>query len=176
MQPFPHPKDATAKIWLKLANWSWRYFCSNVLTTEPCYTVSSPCEPSAPVSWKVGNVFTRRDVCLQQVVQLLYCSTVMWETSLLTRWDLPSVAGSSTAELLCWKTSLLTHRDLSIAGSSAVVLLCWETSLLTRQDLSVAGSSAAVLLCLETSLLTHRDLSSVAGDLSSVAGSSAVVQ
>ena len=34
MQPFPLPKDATDKIWLKLANWSWRYFCSNVWTTD----------------------------------------------------------------------------------------------------------------------------------------------
>ena len=33
MQPFPHPKDATDKIWLKLVNWSWRYFCSKVWTT-----------------------------------------------------------------------------------------------------------------------------------------------
>ena len=35
MQPFPHPKDATDKIWLKLANWSWRYKCSKVwMTTD----------------------------------------------------------------------------------------------------------------------------------------------
>ena len=30
---FPHPKDATDKIWQKLANWSWRYNCSEVWTT-----------------------------------------------------------------------------------------------------------------------------------------------
>ena len=52
MQPFLHPKDATCtdKIWLNLANWSWRYNCSKVWTkddddgrraTEPCYTMSS---------------------------------------------------------------------------------------------------------------------------------------
>ena len=34
MQPFPHPKDATDKIWLKLDNWSWRYICSKVRTTD----------------------------------------------------------------------------------------------------------------------------------------------
>ena len=33
MQHFPHPKDATDKIWLKLANWSWRYNCSKVWMT-----------------------------------------------------------------------------------------------------------------------------------------------
>ena len=30
---FPHPKDATDKIWLKSANLSWRYICSKVWTT-----------------------------------------------------------------------------------------------------------------------------------------------
>ena len=57
MQPFPHPKDATDKIWLKLANLSWRYFLFESVddnadgrTMEPCYTINSPCEPSAPVS------------------------------------------------------------------------------------------------------------------------------
>ena len=30
---FPLPIDATDKIWLKLANWSWRYFCSKVWMT-----------------------------------------------------------------------------------------------------------------------------------------------
>ena len=34
MQPFPHPKDATDKIWLQLANWSWGYFCSKEWTTD----------------------------------------------------------------------------------------------------------------------------------------------
>ena len=33
MQPFPHSKDATDKIWLKLASWSWRYNCLKVWTT-----------------------------------------------------------------------------------------------------------------------------------------------
>ena len=33
MQSFPHPKDATDKIWLKLANWSWRYNCLKVWKT-----------------------------------------------------------------------------------------------------------------------------------------------
>ena len=32
MQPFPCPKDATDKFWLKSANWSWRYICSKVWT------------------------------------------------------------------------------------------------------------------------------------------------
>ena len=26
MQLLPHPKDVPDKIWLKLANWSWRLF------------------------------------------------------------------------------------------------------------------------------------------------------
>ena len=30
MQPFPHPNDATHKIWLRLANWLQRYLSSNV--------------------------------------------------------------------------------------------------------------------------------------------------
>ena len=34
MQAFHDPKDATHKIWLKLANWFWRYFCSKVWTTD----------------------------------------------------------------------------------------------------------------------------------------------
>ena len=31
---FPPPKDVTDKTWLKLANWSWRYNCSKVWTTD----------------------------------------------------------------------------------------------------------------------------------------------
>ena len=61
--PPPQPKGASDKIWLKLANQSWRYFRSKVWTTkddgrrrrrttEPCYTISSPCETSSPVSCK----------------------------------------------------------------------------------------------------------------------------
>ena len=30
MQPFPHPNDATHKIWSRLANWLQRYLSSNV--------------------------------------------------------------------------------------------------------------------------------------------------
>ena len=33
MQPFPHPSDATHKIWSKLANWSQRYSSLKVWTT-----------------------------------------------------------------------------------------------------------------------------------------------
>ena len=56
---FPYPKNATDKIWVKLVNWSCRYFCSKVWTmdngrrmTEPYYSISSPFEPSTPVSQK----------------------------------------------------------------------------------------------------------------------------
>ena len=34
MQRFPHPKYVTDKIWLKSANWSWRYICSKLCTTD----------------------------------------------------------------------------------------------------------------------------------------------
>ena len=34
MEPFPYPKDASDKIWLKLVNWSWRCNCSKVWTTD----------------------------------------------------------------------------------------------------------------------------------------------
>ena len=32
MQPFPHPNDASDKIWLQLAFWLLRYTCLEVLT------------------------------------------------------------------------------------------------------------------------------------------------
>ena len=51
MQPFPHPSDATHKIWSRLANWLQRYSSSKVwTTTDHWYTISSPGEPLAQVS------------------------------------------------------------------------------------------------------------------------------
>ena len=45
---FPHPSDATYKIWSRLANWLQRYSSLTWTTTDHWYTISSPCEPSAP--------------------------------------------------------------------------------------------------------------------------------
>ena len=64
IQPIPLPNDGTCEIWSRLADWSLRCIFSKVWmttdddrrrgrqTSEPCFTISSPCEPSAQVSYK----------------------------------------------------------------------------------------------------------------------------
>ena len=49
MLPFPHPNDATYKIWSRLANWPQRYSSLKVWTTDNkgWYTISSLCGPLA---------------------------------------------------------------------------------------------------------------------------------
>ena len=49
-KPFPHPSDATRKIWSRLANWLQRSSLKVWTTTEHWYTISSPYKPSAQVS------------------------------------------------------------------------------------------------------------------------------
>ena len=58
MQPFPHPNDASDKIWLRSAYWLRRNSCLKMFTDRQIddgrrldwYTIKSPCEPSAQVS------------------------------------------------------------------------------------------------------------------------------
>ena len=49
MQPFPHPSDASEIFKFKSVD--------DGRTPDYCYTISSPCEPAAQVSWKVNGSF-----------------------------------------------------------------------------------------------------------------------
>ena len=51
MQPFPHPNDATHKIWSRLANWLQRYSSSNVWNF--CHSRASNSKMSRPIRPKI---------------------------------------------------------------------------------------------------------------------------
>ena len=50
MQLFLPHSDASDKIWSRLDIWPQKYLGLKVWMKDPCYTISSPCEPLAPVS------------------------------------------------------------------------------------------------------------------------------
>ena len=99
---FPHPNDASYRIWSRLANWPQRYSFESVddddrRTADHCYTISSPCEPSALVSWKSDFLFL---ICFKNcnnsarfnasantteiIIFLIHFTSIWWRSAMLT--------------------------------------------------------------------------------------------
>ena len=57
MQPFPHPNDATYKIWSRLANWIQRYSNSNVLNFRHSRASNSKVSSLIPLETKLVRAF-----------------------------------------------------------------------------------------------------------------------
>ena len=56
MQPFPHPNDASDKIWLKSACWSQRYSCLKVWTHRRTHAPTPARVPSYKLTlWAFGS-------------------------------------------------------------------------------------------------------------------------
>ena len=72
MHPFPLPKDVTDKIWLKLANWSWRYFCSKVWTDN-----GRTMEPCLRLRWDKHMLMKTNAQTIKWENELFYMSHVM---------------------------------------------------------------------------------------------------
>ena len=55
MKPFPHPSDATHKIWSRLANWFQRYSSLKVWTTNGRLTTDGPLVYYKLTLWAFGS-------------------------------------------------------------------------------------------------------------------------
>ena len=55
MQPFPHPNDASDKIWLQSVCWFQRYSCLNVWTDGWTNAVSTPIQTYKPTLWAFSS-------------------------------------------------------------------------------------------------------------------------
>ena len=135
MQPFPHPNDATHKIWSRLANWLQRYSSSKVWNS--CHSRASNSKISGPIWPKIK---------LDRACMPVLVTSNFDDDSIKNEWanmETPFSHYESMGNFLDWPTGL---RDIQVRKCKIFVIQGQVTPKLLVW--SGPKSNSSELLCL----------------------------